>query len=220
MVKKSKSNQIPPEWTYIFHKLYAQGVDPRTLLPPTVPAGAGPSPAEETPDISIEAALAPLFPSDTPNLTATSVCAAQPISTVHANYEGENTEPGSESEDGSNSDSDGESGSNTDSSESDSDSAGSGSGSGSNTEPEAPKKKEKVTEVNFTLADIIRRSNNGEVFNVIPKPDGRNGCAIFSHQGPVPVQPPRRQSTRVSKPSKKVREMDENVPSASKTKNK
>ncbi|KAF8487593.1 hypothetical protein JB92DRAFT_3130614 [Gautieria morchelliformis] len=162
MVKKSKSNQIPLEWTSlphcidIFHKLYAQGVDPRTLLPPTVPAGADPSPAEETPDTSIEAASAPLFPSDTPNLTTTSVSAAQPISTVrHPSCPSCHHHPG----------------------------------------------------CCFHRGAHAQEETAAKCNNIAMEPV-------------PPVQPPRKQSTWVSKPSKKVCEMDENVISASKTKNK
>ncbi|KAF8510052.1 hypothetical protein JB92DRAFT_3097541 [Gautieria morchelliformis] len=184
MVKKSKSNQIPPEWTYIFHKLYAQGVDPRTLLPPTVPAGTGPSPAEETPDTSIEVASAPLFPSDTPNLTATSSdipAAASVVPVVKITKKKDKKDK-----------------------------------KGSNVEDTS--KKRPLTEMSVSIKALqpAPQKKSGTVKPLSPlRPNARTlpwNQYRCSHPG--------NRAHGFPSHLKKVHEMDENVPSASKTKNK
>jgi hypothetical protein len=227
MVKKLKSNQLPKEWSRklsflvvlgpcynplttfahldVFHILSAQGIDPRTLLPPTAPAenqpnflhaytqffyssiAAGPSSAAETRDTSIRDISHPLFPSDTHHSTATAASVAQPAGKVHADSYDDEGESGSEIEGGSESDNDGgdtshgsrsniddgsESSNNDGGPRSDHDRSGS---DGDSDKPDPPKKKGKVAQVYFTLADLIRRRNNGEIIDVIPKPNGTGG---------------------------------------------
>ncbi|KAF8459665.1 hypothetical protein JB92DRAFT_3103295 [Gautieria morchelliformis] len=162
MVKKSKSNQIPPEWT----------------------SGTGPSPAEETPDTSIEVASAPLFPSDTPNLTATSSdipAAASVVPVVKITKKKDKKDK-----------------------------------KGSNVEDTS--KKRPLTEMSVSIKALqpAPQKKSGTVKPLSPlRPNARTlpwNQYRCSHPG--------NRAHGFPSHLKKVHEMDENVPSASKTKNK
>ncbi|KAF8484404.1 hypothetical protein JB92DRAFT_3028719 [Gautieria morchelliformis] len=209
MAKKSKtkSKQVPKEWTDLFNTLSAQGIDPRSLLH-TNASAAGPSPqinklvTAATPEMTMDTSSDPPLPSNTFPSTTSMASAAQPTLEGQANTlssDEDNDGSGSDSGEGSRSDSgdgsgsersegsgsdsgdrsgsDSGEGSGSDSGDGSGSDNGEGSGSNNNAtdQPEAPNTKIKVTDIEFTLPDLIKRSNNGEPINVIPKPDGTGG---------------------------------------------
>ncbi|KAF8479861.1 hypothetical protein JB92DRAFT_3043029, partial [Gautieria morchelliformis] len=155
-----------------------------------------------TPETTMDTSSDPLLPSNTFPSTTSTAAAAQPTLEDQANtLSGDEDNDGSGSDSGEGSRSDSGDGSGSESSEGSSSDSGdrsgsdSGEGSGSDSgdgsgsdnskgsgsnnnatdQPEPPKKKIKVTDIEFTLPDLIKRSNNGEPINVIPKPDGTGG---------------------------------------------
>ncbi|KAF8482287.1 hypothetical protein JB92DRAFT_3036061 [Gautieria morchelliformis] len=160
---KTKSKQI-------FSTLSTQGINPKSLLPPNASAAAA------TPETTMDTSSDPPLPSNT--LPSTTSMAAQPS----CSDEDEDDSSSSDSSEGSSSDSG--DGSGSDSSEGSGSDSGNGSGS-DNGNPSLRRKKHKVTDIEFTLPDLIKRSNNGEPINIIPKPNGTGGhdFNIHTHMG-------------------------------------
>ena len=137
---------------------------------------ATPSSVPKTPEASPNASSDPPYPSHAHNFTAARDDTSQPAVDDQANPHGDEDDWTDDSISDMDRHPGSESGSETnDDAASDNNATSSSNTNNNHLEPLLAQNNKGLTHITFTLPDLINRSNQGELFNIIPKPEGTGG---------------------------------------------